>query len=193
MVVFFLYISFLTSMYRSINKMYKDDKYLLLGRNQLWLAQMWAVGGRAGLGGLRVWRQRSSSQRLSRAAPVRAHLSCSGWPDIWPVRGDLEWTSGAAVFPLSDSVLWEITRWLTNTSTTPPPQTTSASTTTAGGGPLRGPSHIPGAHTGQYLISCMWISESALSNIGVSTGVDNPLVPHWRAILAWYCDQGELW
>ena len=54
MVVFFLYISFLTSMYRSINKMYKDDKYLLLGRNQLWLAQMWAVGGRAGLGGLRV-------------------------------------------------------------------------------------------------------------------------------------------
>ena len=73
-----MYISFLTLMYRSINKMYKDDKYLLLGRNQLWLAQMWAVGGRAGLGGLRVSRQRSSSQRLSRAAPVRAHLSCSG-------------------------------------------------------------------------------------------------------------------
>lgn len=133
---------------------------MLLGRNQFWLAQMWAVGCRAGQGGRSVWRQRITSQRLSRAAPLPG-LTWPAQPADQRVTCELGAVTGltcchqsdfSQVFPLkSDSVLWEITRWLTSTSTTPLPQTTSASTITAGGGPLRGPSHIPGAHTGQNM------------------------------------------
>ena len=46
-----------------------------MGRNQFWLAQMWAVSGRAGQGGLSVWRQREGALRLSRAAPLPV-LTC---------------------------------------------------------------------------------------------------------------------
>ena len=193
-----LYISFLTSMYRSIKKCIKGWQIFAFGQKPVMVGTdvgCWWQGRAGCVSGDRGARYRDSValRQPGLTCPAQADQRSDLW--LWPVSGELEWTSGACCsVPTKSVFLWEITRWLTNTSTTPPPQTTSVSTTTAGGGPLRGPSHIPGAHTGQYLDSCMWISES-VCKIGVSTGVDNPLVPHWRAILAWYwyCDQGDLW